>query len=509
MSNDPPDCTFGPYECLRTSMELCTHCKVELDIESAPYASPICHFPYPNLLPSLVDIGEEAQSFIWCNGCRQRRGLGATHCGEQHDPRREDTEQEHERSELEYFHAPIRRVHPLPHRKCQVRDFLGRWIHSMRRVGYLDPFTPPRITRMPSPTTFAYAYSPVDSICEEPPDAAHAQDPMLTLLTNTNTPSSSWPYRFRPPSNLTYSLLSTHKQSNLVPSTPSGKLWTGLQIASSPGAVSPSTSLVYPDFSSPFQENTPFDRQFSADFSSSLYSQLTEYSPVSRKDSSNSSQSVSFSLVPSGEPSQNSDSSNCFSSQPVSLMERLLSVAPKNSTPSDDKYSHRPTSPCSAVSVLTPLSSPSGEGLYAPRTGTPPTSPSLHMDSSAPSTQAQECAQIEQGIDVCISPVESSQSVDIKPQRQPARKPKSGGRKRKRASSTPRAGTTTDGRSRAKRARTANQTETVLPTVEGDPPTRRQLPPGIQYHPQFSLFYRRFPASSYLESTDGMSVLSI
>ena len=349
-----------------------------------------------------------------------------------------------------------------------------------------------------SPTLLADAYSPVDSICEELPDAVHIRrsqtrhrDLMLTLSTMRDTPSSN----FWHPSNVSYTLLSTRKRSQSLPSL---------------GSVSPATSLVYPKFSPPFQENTPFDRQFSSDFPS-LYSQLTECSPIARKDSFHSSPSVLSSLVRSEEPSQNGElSSDCFSSQPVSLMEKFLSVAPGNFTfspPSDHRFHSRTASPYSAVSTLTPLSSQSIETPYTPNgTDTPLTSPFGYTGWDAPNTQTQECVQLGQGIDVDFPPVDSSPSFDVKPRRQAARRLKSGGRKRKRALSKTHAGTTTNDHPKAKKARTASQTETVLFTSEGDTSTRRRVPSSIQYHSQFTRFYRRFPASSYLESTDGMSV---
>jgi len=358
-----------------------------------------------------------------------------------------------------------------------------------------------------SPTLLADAYSPVDSICEELPDAVHIprsptrhRDPMLTLSTMADTPSSN----FWHPSNVSYNLLSTRKQSQSV------RLWASPQ-APSPGSLSPVTSLVYPKFSPPFQENTPFDRQFSSGFPSLLYSLLTECSPVSRKDSFHSSQSVSSSLLPSHEPSQNGDlSSDCFSSQSVSLMEKFLSVAPRNfafSPPSGGKFPSRPASPYSAVSTLTPLSLQSIERPYTPNgTDTPLTSPFGYTGLDAPNIQTQACVRLGQGVDADFPPVDSSPSFDAKPRRQAARRLKGGGRKRKRAVSKVRAG---KDHPKAKKARTASQTETVLFTSEGDTPTRRRLPSSIQYHPQFTRLYRRFPASSYLESTDGMSVSRI
>ncbi|KAI6012242.1 hypothetical protein EDC04DRAFT_2905045 [Pisolithus marmoratus] len=270
-------------------------------------------------------------------------------------------------------------------------------------------------------------------------------------------------------------------------STPSRGHPTYLQMISSPSPLSRSPNLLYPDFSPPFQRNTPFERQFGGDPPYDGYISFnTELSPVARKDSFYSPQSSSLTDGPTNATPPCNDrvqTSELFSiTERVSLIEKFKSAAPG----SDGESPKRPISPVSDASSLTPLSSPDlFVGRRAPRgAGTPPTSPARTFVRGATKTAEANRRNHEQQ----VRPSPHSAYLT----EEPSKRSDDFGLKRKPVPDSTYAGENCHRRKKPRLLNAAN-TNCTLRSPECDRPTRRHLPAGIPYHPQFSLFYRRFP----------------
>lgn len=298
--------------------------------------------------------------------------------------------------------------------------------------------------------------------------------------------------------------------SLLLLSTPSRN--RGDPVMISPLPLSEAPSLLYPDFSPLKHEGTPFDHQFTADFTSNWFDLNTELSPVARKDSLHSSQIVFLPHVPTNANTQRSD--RCFPenehipSQRVSLMNKFLSVTPGNLQISrDDEAQDRQISPVSGTSTLTPLSSPLSTDEYIPKSiDTPETSPSGYLISNTivpVNHRRSHRASNRNSPSDPFTPQNSSRDL----QDSPSMEEKSARHKRQRSPELADAKVTTDDCRRPSKVHKTKQKGARA--CSDDLPSRRRLPAGIPYHPQFPLFYRRFPVSSYLESTDAKSVSRI
>ncbi|KAI6123004.1 hypothetical protein EV401DRAFT_2196124 [Pisolithus croceorrhizus] len=287
-----------------------------------------------------------------------------------------------------------------------------------------------------------------------------------------------------------------------IQSTPSHGRPMYLNMISSPSPLTRDLTLLYPEFSPPFQGNTPFERQFLSDPPYPEYTGFnTELSPVSRKNPFHSPQS-SFTDIPTDTTPQCNDgpkTSELFpATEHVSLIEKFKSVTrgPDGESPKP------PRSPISEASSLTPLSSP---GLFCGRrtprgTSTPPTSPVRNSVRGVTKTAELPCPSREQHVrpgppTARLTEGSSKRSGDS-------------GRKRKLVSADPYFPFAGENCHERKKPRPPNETDAIstLRIFESSKPTRRHLPAGIPYHPQFSLFYRRFPVSSRIQTADGIFV---
>ncbi|KAI6127083.1 hypothetical protein F5141DRAFT_371747 [Pisolithus sp. B1] len=365
---------------------------------------------------------------------------------------------------------------------------------------------------------------PSNLFCEEPLDVTHAQrysvdhDDVQLIYPDMNDDSvSSTEYTLlsmRSPARESAMCRSHHLPNvNLTPwytsprvfsiqSTPSHGRPTYLHMISSPSPLSRDLTLLYPDFSPPFQGNTPLERQFVSDPAYPEYISFnTELSPVARKDPFHSSQS-SFTDVPTdATPLCNDDpqTSELFSAtEHVSLIEKFKSVTrgPDGESPKP------PRSPISEASSLTPLSSP---GLFcgrrAPRgTSTPPTSPVRNSVRGVTKTAEPHCPIREQQVRPGPPPAHLTEES--------SKHSGDSGRKRKLVSADPYFPFAGENCHERKKPRPPNETDAIstLRIFECSKPTRRHLPAGIPYHPQFALFYRRFPVSSRIQTADGIFV---
>lgn len=336
--------------------------------------------------------------------------------------------------------------------------------------------------------------------------------------TGTCLPMSSTPDRVQslwPGHGISAPLASTPR-SLVTPST--SRLVANMQMVFSPSPlpVSQVPSLVFPEISPPSQGSgsTPFERQFVGDFAREWNNINSQISPVVRR---NPHSSFFFSPAFSnagGTPSRTDYGPPSQDPQDpvgrVSLIDRFISAAADESaiTENDISLSTFPSqgrsSPLSDLSDLTPLSSPASSDRFRRgldlRSSSPPTSPTAERPNDPSQSNAQYTPN--SGRDT-LSPLTRSSSCSCDSDYQPA---KGTERKRKRASRSrdgdeiPIKRKKTPFASAAESAST--ETNSSLATL-----TRRRLPTNVPYHPQFSLLYLRFPASSYLRLADGTFVL--
>lgn len=355
--------------------------------------------------------------------------------------------------------------------------------------------------------------------------------PFLELTQDTTTclPMSSTPIRAR---HGTRSLqpvcwdppITTTPRSFVTSSTSSLSMPNMQTVFSpSPLPVSRAPSLVFPEISPPSQGSgsTPFERQFVGDFSREWNNISTQISPVARRDT-HSSFSLSPTFPNAGEtPSRidygptSQDSQDAIGR--VSLINRFISAAADESATIEDDthlltlpFQDRST-PLSDLSDLTSLSSPEssdhfGRGLDL-RSSSPPTSPTAERPNDLRQSNIQHNNQPPNP----ARESSSSQSTRSSPHsRDSDYQPAKGttGCKRKRVSRS------RDGDEIPIKRKKTQPTGAAKTTSTGAKPslgslTRRRLPTNISCHPQFSLFYQRFPVSSYLRLTDGKFVLFI
>ena len=278
----------------------------------------------------------------------------------------------------------------------------------------------------------------------------------------------------------------------------------------SPLPVSQVPSLVFPEISPPSQGSgsTPFERQFVGDFSREWNNIHSLISPVAR-NSHSSFFSPTFSNA-GGTPSRidcvptSQDSQDAVGR--VSLIDKFISAAAdefattENDIPLATFSTRDPSSPLSDLSDLTPLSSPESSDRFGRRldlqSSSPPTSPTVERPNDPrksdqlPKSGREPLRRSTRG---------SSRSHDS--DYQPAKG--TTGSKRKRASQS-RDGD--DIPNKRKRTRSAPELTSTDANSSLETSTRRRLPTNTPYHPQFSLFYLRFPASSYLRLADGTFV---
>ncbi|KAI6018143.1 hypothetical protein BKA83DRAFT_4318788 [Pisolithus microcarpus] len=359
---------------------------------------------------------------------------------------------------------------------------------------------------------------PSNLFCEEMLDVTHTQpysmdhdDVQWTYPNMSNNPVSSTPRSMRSPvrgsalrrpqylANINPTPWYTPPRVFSIQSTPPHGHPTYPHMISSPSPLSRDLTSPYPGFSPPFQGNTPFERQFVSDPPYPEYISFnTELSPVARKDPFHSSQSSSLTDVPT-DRNDGLRALELFSvTERVSLIEKFKSV-----TRGPDRESPKhPESPISEASSLTPLSSPdSFSGQRTPRgTRTPPTSPVQKSVRGVTKTAEAHCPRREQQ----VHPGPPSAHLT-----QESGKPSgASGRKRNLVSADPYFPYAGENCHERKKPRPSNETDAIstLRIFECVKPTRRHLPAGIPYHPQFSLFYRRFPVSSRIQTADGIFV---
>lgn len=292
----------------------------------------------------------------------------------------------------------------------------------------------------------------------------------------------------------------------------------------SPLPISQVPSLVYPEISPPSQGSgsTPFERQFVGDFSLEWNNVHTQISPVARRNFRSS-----FSLSPTflnagGTPSRTDYGSTSQDSQDavgrVSLIDRFISAAADEpATIENDvhfptlSFQDRSTTPLSDLSDLTSLSSPDSSDHFGLeldlRSSSPPTSPTAERPNDLRQSNIQYNNQPpNSGREPSPSQLTRSSSHFRNSDYQPAKG--TTGCKRKGTSQS------RDGDEipiKRKKTRSAGAPETGSTDAKSSlgTLTRRRLPTNIPYHRQFSLFYLRFPVSSYLRLADGKFVLFI
>jgi hypothetical protein len=311
-------------------------------------------------------------------------------------------------------------------------------------------------------------------------------------------------------------------RSLVTPSTSSLPMANMQMVLSpSPLPVSQVPSLLFPEISPPSQGSgsTPFERQFVGDFCREWNNINSLISPVARNPYSSFFFSPTFSNA-RGTPSRIDYGPTSQDSQDavgrVSLIDRFISAAADESTttgngiPFSTLSSQDRSSPLSDLSDLTPLSSPESSNRFERgldlRSSSPPTSPTVERPKRPNDPRQSNIQHDDQPPDSGRAPPPSRSTRSSARFRDSDYQPAKGttGCKRKRASRS------RDGdeipNKRKKTRSTSELTSTDANSSLGAP-TGRRLPTNIPYHPQFSLFYLRFPVSSYLRLADGTFVL--
>ncbi|KAF9242797.1 hypothetical protein BU15DRAFT_72453 [Melanogaster broomeanus] len=303
------------------------------------------------------------------------------------------------------------------------------------------------------------------------------------------------------------------RHSLTPPFTPSNSL-ANLQMVSSPSPLSQVPSLLYPEFSPPSQESgsTPFGRQFTANFAQEWKTPDTEASPVARTGSylpHGLSPVLSTHGGTTSRITQQSSRAAHGIEQRVSLIDKFISAAANDSTTSDiltafptSDPQERSLSPFSDLSDLTSLSSPEPCNRYGRGSGlrsTPPTSPTtgipVHQRKSNTLYNGQANSNSRREVSSAPSTQGSSRPSYLKHQFV-----SSGlGHKRENTGDTDKPSPHSHKHKKACVVSAQEPTSTDGDSSSGVP-TRRHLPTNIPYHPQFPLFYLRFPVSSYLRS---------
>ncbi|KAG8215803.1 hypothetical protein J3R82DRAFT_7712 [Butyriboletus roseoflavus] len=285
----------------------------------------------------------------------------------------------------------------------------------------------------------------------------------------------------------------------------------------SPLPVSQVPSLFFPEISPPSQGSgsTPFERQFAGDFSREWNDINTQISPVARMNPhSLFFPSPTFSNA-GGTPSRTDYGPNSQDSKdavgPVSLIDRFISAAADESATAENDihlstlpFQDRST-PLSDLSDLTSLSSPESSDHFAReldlRSSSPPTFPTAERPNGLRQPNIRYNYQPpNSGREPSPSQSTRSSSRSRDSDYQPARG--TTGCKRKRTSRS-RDGDGIPIKRKKRRFGGAPESTSTDANFPLETLTRRQLPTNIPYHPQFSLFYLRFPVSSYLRLADG------
>lgn len=310
-------------------------------------------------------------------------------------------------------------------------------------------------------------------------------------------------------------LITRTPSSSITPSTSSLSM-ANMQMVFSPSPlpVSQVPSLVFPEISPPSQGSgsTPFERQFVGDFSREWNDINTQISPVARMNSpylffpspTFSNTRGTLSRTDYGPTFQ--DSQDAIG--PISLIDRFISAAADDESATTENDVHFSTlqfqdrsTPLSDLSDLTSLSSPEssdhfGRGLDL-RSSSPPTSPTAELNirySDQPPNSGREPSPSQSIKNTC--------DLDYQPAKGTT------GCKRKRTSRS-RDGDETPIKRMKTRFGGAPEPTSTDANFSLEALTRRRLPTNIPYHPQFSLFYLRFPVSAYLRLADGKFVLFI
>ncbi|KAH7886641.1 hypothetical protein F5I97DRAFT_1022652 [Phlebopus sp. FC_14] len=315
------------------------------------------------------------------------------------------------------------------------------------------------------------------------------------------------------PSSICSSLdsIGTLRGSPSMLSTPSRHSTDPLVIPS-PTPLPQTPTPICTEFSPPVGVGgTPFEQQFTAHLSSRWNTFEHEISPVTRRTSLGLSQDFGSPVASARDPTTSRTSKDVSHwgaqcQERVSLMDKFLSVAPR-ALPSCEEFQtffdldlqKQPSSPVSEVSSLTPLSTPeiSNRRRQSSSRSTPPTSPTMQVSGHTANPNFERFKQAHADLCLDAQPRQDFPGPYFLDRRAVASDTVAGF-KRRRSQHPTNADSVTDS-FKTKKARISKIDEATHMESVSTPniPTTRRLPTDIPYHPQFPLFYRRFPVSSY------------